>query len=61
MEIRRLNPNWDCLLTSYQRELITKPGFGIVQQLPYLREEDVAEVMAIIEVCIQQVELMIKK
>jgi hypothetical protein len=57
---RKLNPKWDSLLTPSQKEILTQPGFGIVQDLPYLKEEDVAEVMAIIGECIKHVKLMIE-
>ncbi|MGE5604263.1 MAG: hypothetical protein ACM3YE_01060 [Bacteroidota bacterium] len=58
---KKLNPNWDSLLTPEQRMILTKPGFGILQELPYLPEEDVKEVVSIIEECIKHLELIIKE
>ena len=56
---RRVNPNWDSRLTTNQRALLTTPGFGIVEKLPYLPEEDVKKIMDIIEKSIEQVGSMI--
>jgi len=58
---RKLNPNWDSLLTPYQKELLTKPGFGIVKDLPYLNEEDVKKIMIISEEYIKHVDLITNK
>lgn len=61
MAARKLNPNWDSLLTPDQRELLVKPGFGIVKDLPYLTEDEVKKVMGIIEDCIKHIDLIINK
>ena len=57
---RKVNPNWDGHLTAEQRELLAKPGFGITEQLPYLPESDVKEIMNIIESCVKHVKLIIE-
>lgn len=57
---KKLNSNWDNLLTPQQRMILAKPGFGILQELPYLQEEDVSEVMTIIEECIKHLDLIIR-
>jgi hypothetical protein len=59
MATRKLNPKWDSLLTPYQRELLVKPGFGIVKDLPYLPEDEVKKVMTIIEECIKHIDLIV--
>lgn len=59
MATRKLNPNWDSLLTPYQRALLTKPGFGIVKDLPYLQEEEVKKIMTLSEEYIKHVNLII--
>lgn len=41
--------------------ILAKPGFGILQELPYLPEEDVKDVMTILEECIKHLELIIKE
>jgi hypothetical protein len=56
---RKLNPHWDNLLTPVQRGLLAKPGFGITQQLPYLNENDVKEIMNVTEEYIKHIELII--
>lgn len=58
---KRLNPNWDSLLTPEQRMILAKPGFGILHELPYLSEEDVKDVVTILEDCIKRLEFIIKK
>ncbi len=58
---RKINPQWDSLLTPSQREILAKPGFGISPQMPYLPEEDVQKIMKIIEECIKHVDLIIEK
>lgn len=58
---KKLNPNWDSLLTPEQRMILAKPGFGILQELPYLPEEDVKDVVTILEECIKHLELIIKE
>lgn len=58
---KRLNPNWDSLLTPEQRMILAKPGFGILQELPYLPEEDVKDVVTILEDCIKHLNLIIRK
>lgn len=59
MAHKKFNPNWDQLLTVSQREMIAKPGFGILQQLPYLEQEDVKKVITILEDCLTHLELLI--
>lgn len=61
MTPRKYNHDWDKLLTPAQRELIAKPGFGLVERLPYLPAEEVQKVMNIIEECVKHLELVIEK
>jgi hypothetical protein len=61
MTTRKLNKKWDSLLTPNQRELLTKPGFGIVKDLPYLGEEEVRKIMIISEEYLKHIDLIINK
>ena len=53
---RRLNPNWDSLLSLEQKQLLVKPGMGLSQTLPYLEAEDVKELMDAILDCLHKLE-----
>ena len=61
MTPKKFNHDWDKLLTPSQRELIAKPGFGLLEQLPYLPEEEVKKAMTIIEECVKHLELVINR
>ncbi len=53
---RKLNPNWDSLLSLEQRQLLVKPGMGLSQTLPYLEAEEVKEWMDTILNCLRKLE-----
>ncbi len=53
---RKLNPNWDSLLSLEQRQLLVKPGMGLSQTLPYLEAEEVKEWMDTILNCLHKLE-----
>jgi hypothetical protein len=53
---RKLNPNWDSLLSLEQKQLLVKPGMGLSQTLPYLEAEDVKELMDSVLDCLNKLE-----
>jgi hypothetical protein len=63
MEIKskKLNHAWDNLLSPEQKEMIIKPGFGLSQVFPYLKAEDVKEIMNRIEPVIREIEEQIRE
>ena len=63
MEIKskKLNHDWDNLLSPEQKEMIIKPGFGLSQVFPYLNDEEVKEIMDRIEPVIREIEEQIKE
>lgn len=57
---KKLNHAWDSLLSSKQKELVIKPGFGLTQLFPYMAAEDVKELMDQIEQILDGLEEKIK-
>lgn len=53
---RKLNPNWDSLLSLEQKQILVKPGLGLSQTLPYLEAEDVKQLMDTILDCLRKLE-----
>lgn len=46
---KKLNHEWDKLLSPEQKELLVKPGFGLSRHFPYMNAMDVKDCMDEIE------------
>lgn len=58
---KKLNHEWDKLLSPGQKELIIKPGFGLSRIFPYMNAEDVKVCMDQIEAVIKNIEIMMNE
>ena len=58
---KKLNHQWDRLLSPRQRELLIKPGLGFSSIFPYMNAEDVKFCMDQITEGINNVEEMIRE
>ncbi|MGE5581369.1 MAG: hypothetical protein ACM3X9_02405 [Bacillota bacterium] len=58
---KQLNPQWDSLLTSEQKQILVSQGLGLWHQLPYLEAELVKEIMEMIEKYLREIEAKINQ